>query len=62
MVVAAAIKTAATTLEARTIATLAMVLVMITLAALAIALFVTCCVNANTIASDVAIANAFVGV
>ncbi len=60
MVAAAAIKTAATTAEARSMATMPTELVTIALVALAIAHFVTRNVIANAITHVVAIAIAFV--
>jgi hypothetical protein len=55
-------KTAAATVEARTMVTVATVLVMIALVALAIAHFVTRNIVANAIARVVAVAFAFVSV
>jgi hypothetical protein len=62
VVAAAAIKTAAATVEAKMRATAAVALVMIALAALTIAFFVAHHVIANTIACVVPIAIAFVSV
>jgi hypothetical protein len=61
VVVAAAMKTAAATAEARTMATAATALMMIALATLAIALFIARHVVANAITCVVAFAIAFVG-